>query len=336
VKNLSGIGWYGIDTGHPEWYKFNKEFFDFMVSTFPKMTTLSTMVSMPWDDNKIVWLDRVIEWCSPLGIKLLIVNDSNSLDESALINYWTRMAGKYKNNPNIAGFDLINEPWSFAEGNETIVQLYERIIDAIRSVDPNRTCYVQSMYRHTKGLFWVRTNPVRRDNVVYTAHLYSNRWDTGAWYPAAEAPWAPYYQAGDYTRGKEVLINGEGDSYGLYDRFGFVTLELGLPVAITEVSFIDTAAGHQYGKDVLSTLNEWNIEWCYWSWYSNVDRPMNITRPDGSLRGDIHKIINAHMIKPPGMEWWPIALAAGLGGIIIISGVIFYQEEERKKKLLVA
>jgi len=39
---------------------------------------------------------------------------------------------------------------------------------------------------------------------------------------------------------------------------------------------------------------------------------------------------------PPGIEWWPIALATCLGGIIIIAGVIFYQEEERKRKLLAA
>jgi len=305
---LRGIVWYGIDTGHPEWYEITQAFFNTMVQTFPNMNLLSMMISAPYDENKITWVDRVIEWCKPRGIQLLIVNDAGTLDEDVLTTFWTQMAQKYKNNPNVYAFDLINEPWAFAYGDETIVQLYERIIDAIRAIDPNRMCHVQSMYSHNLGFFWVRTNPVSRTNVVYAHHLYNANHVDGTWYDSYICPWNPYYQAHDYETAKEILRNGGGQALGLYGRVGFLKVELGLPIAVTELCFTPTPEGLQYGKDLLNILNEYGADWTYQSWYSNIDRPMNLTTPDTLLRDDIYKVVQE------AMEPHTLTIIAGTGG----------------------
>lgn len=297
---LRGVSWYGLDS-NPSWYEMNKEYFDFMVQTFPAMTFLSLPVSantiMPEIENgdyntidysRLSLLKDFVSWSKPHGIKILVSNYWESTNEVALKAYWKFMAQQFLDENTIVGFDLINEPWAFAHGNEGLIDLYERIIDAIRSVDPYRACFVQSMYYHYQTAEWrnvLLTNPVNRSNVVYTTHLYSQDAATGEWYDSYTSPWIPYYLNHDYGRAKQVLKNTtEGGHGGLYQRFGFIKQELGYPVAVTEVATIDTEEGHQYLRDVLDILNEWNINWTYHPWYTNIDRPISLTYPNGTVR----------------------------------------------------
>lgn len=297
---LRGVSWYGLDS-NPSWYEMNKQYFDFMVQIFPAMTLLSLPVSantlMPKietgdyntiDNSKLSLLRDFVSWSKPHGIKILISNYWESTNEVALKAYWKFMAQQFLDENTIVGFDLINEPWGFAHGNEALIGLYERIIDAIRGVDPYRTCFVQSMYYHYQTTEWrnvLLTNPVNRSNVVYAVHLYSQDPATGEWYDSYTCPWIPYYLNHDYVRAKELLRNTtEGGHGGLYQRFGFIKQELGYPVAVTEVATIDTKEGHQYLRDVLDILNEWNIDWAYHPWYTNLERPMSLTYPNGTVR----------------------------------------------------
>lgn len=297
---LRGVSWYGFDS-NPSWYEMNKQYFDFMVQTFPAMTFLSLPVSantiMPKIENgdyntidysRLNLLKDFVSWSKPHEIKILLSNYWESTNEVALKAYWRFMAQQFLDENTIVGFDLINEPWAFAHGDEGLIDLYERIIDAVRSVDPDRTCFVQSMYYHYQTVEWrnaLLTNPVNRSNVVYTTHLYSQDAATGEWYDSYTSPWIPYYLNHDYGRAKQVLRNTtEGGHGGLYQRFGFIKQELGYPVAITEVATIDTEEGHQYLRDVLDILNEWNINWTYHPWYTNIDRPISLTYPNGTVR----------------------------------------------------
>jgi len=292
---LKGVSWYGIDTSNPvSLYKMTEEYFDFMVETFPDMNFLCLPVSankiMPniyqkdydtIDYQRLNLLKDFVSWCKTHNIKILIINYWKSTDEARLKAYWKFMAQQFKDEDTIIGFDLINEPWAFAHGNEGLIELYERIIDEIRSVDPDRICYVQSMYYHHEGQNWrdvLVTNPVNRSNVVYVSHLYSNNYITGEWYNDNNHPWVPYYLNHDYEEARDVLEDE------LYKRFGFIQEELGYPVAVTEVAFIATEEGLRYGRDVLEISNKWNINWAYHAWYTNKDRPAALTYPDGTLR----------------------------------------------------
>jgi len=292
-----GMSWYGIDNV-PEWYKMNKEFFNVMVATFPNMKLLSLPVSankiMPKIENgdyttinntKLNLLRDFVSWSKSAGIKILISNHWRSLNEEATTAYWKFMAKEFSGEETISGFVLISEPWGISGANESLIQSYERMIDSIRAIDPTRTCYVESYLPHEEGMGWVRTNPVKRSNVVYVAHLYSNNWETGEWYRwPYGTPWTQYYLAHNYTKAKQVLMYGDGVGRGLYQRFGFIKKELGVPVTINELAFLSSEEGLTYGTDVLNILNEWGIDWAYHSWYTSADRPMCLTYPNGTLR----------------------------------------------------
>jgi hypothetical protein len=299
---LRGVSWYGLDSD-PSWYNMNADYFNFLIQTFPKMSLLSLPVSanviLPnidqgdyntVDNAKLNLLKNFVAWCKPHQIKILLSNYWESIDEAKLIAYWKFMAREFLEENTIIGFDLINEPWAFAHGDTGLVQTYRNIIDAIRSVDPNRTCYFQSMFYHYEGgklRNLLETNPLNRTNVVYIDHLYSQDANTGEWYDSYTSPWIPYYLAHDYTKAKQVLENtpeGYSSYGGLYQRFGFIKQELGYDVAVMEIATIDTPEGHQYLRDALDILNQWGISWAYHPWYTNMDRPISLTYPNGTLR----------------------------------------------------
>lgn len=280
--NLRGFGWYGLDTSSPDSFRLNSAGVNRMIEQFPD-TGLLVLPLSAWaaSSSKISRLKELVALCASRGIKVIISNYQQNLDETSIRSYWVDMAHEFKGNDAVIGFDLINEPWAFAEGDSTIVQLYERLIDAIRNVDPSRTCYVQSYVEHHETLSWVRTNPVRRENVVYIHHLYSNWWTSGDWFTSSYThPWSTYYINHDYENGRIVLEEG------MYERFGFVKQELGLPIAITELAFLGNEEGRRYGADVMDILNEWNVDWAYHSYYSDQgnDRPMVITYENVSLK----------------------------------------------------
>lgn len=280
-----GLSWYGLDAGDPDWFRLNKVTFDRMTSQFPG----THLLVLPFSANRfsqyrLQILQDIVSWCGQKGIKVIISNyQIRGVTEYNLKKFWTRMAREFEGNRVVVGFDLFNEPWDSRTGWYgklwELVNVYERVIDGIRVIDPERTCYVQSMFKHEQTLDWVRRRPVRRSNVGYIAHLYSNRWTDGKWYTwEGSHPWSKYYLRHSYYTAKTVLREG------LYERFGFVKRELGLPVLITEVAFLGSSEGLRYGEDVLSILNEWGIPWTYHSYYSPTYRPMTLTDTKGNLK----------------------------------------------------
>jgi hypothetical protein len=286
AQSRTGIVWYGVD--YPSLYRMTEQEFNRIVQKFPHMNVLVLFIDMSSDGtitrSRLDMLRTFISWCKPHKIKILVVNDKNSIDETLLKKYWRAMAQELKDEEIILGFDLLNEPWAFAHGHSELIGIYERVIDAIREIDPARTCYVQTYLYHREGLGWVRTNPVKRDNVVYSFHVYSNYYmdvsnhKAGDWYDAYSSPWAKYYENGDYATGKQILRDA------LYERCGFVKQELGYELAITELAFTETDGGLQYGRDLLDVLNEWGVSWVYCSYYSPHYRPMCLLDSDGNFR----------------------------------------------------
>jgi len=308
---LKGVSWYGIDSDNPvDFYKMTEEYFNFMIETFPGMNFLCLPISakevMPNIDQKdyntinntkLNLIKDFVSWCKVHNIKILIINNWEETVRGALWEYWKFVAEEFLGESTIAGFDIINEPWSFIHTWEGLIAYYDLAIDAIQSIDPDRICYVQSMYYHYESAAWrdvLINNPVNRSNVVYVTHLYSNNANTGEWYDMYTCPWVPYYLSHDYEKAKEVLRSTtEGGHGGLYERFGFIQKELGYPVAVTELGFVGTEEGLAYGRDVLEILNEWNISWAYHSWYTNKDRPVALTYPNGTLRPQTTTVQNA-------------------------------------------
>jgi endoglucanase len=103
---------------------------------------------------------------------------STDLPISALVNVWTQIADRYKNNNAVYGYDLMNEPVSITI--EVWSSAAQQTVDAIRQIDTARFVLVEGLgWSNAKSWRIGSTNgtldikdPVGR--LIYSAHSY---WD---------------------------------------------------------------------------------------------------------------------------------------------------------------
>ncbi|MEK6650271.1 MAG: cellulase family glycosylhydrolase, partial [Bacteroidota bacterium] len=138
-------------------------------------------------------IDSLLDWCEANRLYLFLdlhaapggQNTGNisdyqgppSLWESTLYQDWTTtlwktLAARYKNEPWIGGYDLINETaWSFPSGNGPLRSLLVRITDSIRTVDQNHMIFAEGNWYATdfSGL-----TPAWDANMAWSFHKYWN------------------------------------------------------------------------------------------------------------------------------------------------------------------
>ena len=123
-----------------------------------------------WHESGFKRVDDVLSWCREFGIYLILdmhatpggqgydsaISDydytkyslwQNTANQDKLVALWVKLAERYKDEPWIGGYDLINEPnWAFDGNNKNgcdestntpLWNLYKRLITAVRTVDPN-------------------------------------------------------------------------------------------------------------------------------------------------------------------------------------------------------
>jgi hypothetical protein len=306
-----GIGKTGFQYTLQYWHVDEADF-DFMTSTFPenKFYTINfdcrkvmpncydSSPSYEIDTNFVTFLDNYMSWCDEKGIKLLILNElpvttptdywSNEIYRNGIAECFKYMAGRY---PTIIGFDPINEPWQKAEAwsdSDYIAHrnFVEYIIDKFRSANPNTIAFVQGPRKHWRedAMGWVREFPVRRENVFYSFHLYSNSWNEESPWTDMDLygyySWVADYKSGNYAAAKEKLRNE------LYSRWGFIKdldSPYGHEIFLGEFAVNPELPGAiQYLEDIISILNEWDASGSYFTWFSPEHRPMVILERDHS------------------------------------------------------
>jgi|GEM_PF-1693714 len=144
----------------------------------------------PWLNQKLALLDNALSLCEPLGIKLLIdmhwtpgghdntpekvleVFKTQAANDT-LVAAWQRIATKYKGNPGIFGYDLINEP---VQPTPPIAGLDARtteitIGNAIRAIDRTTPIFI-SFAQGDDPYAYKNPTPVPLTNVFYEVHMY--------------------------------------------------------------------------------------------------------------------------------------------------------------------
>ncbi|MDP1676776.1 MAG: cellulase family glycosylhydrolase [Bacteroidota bacterium] len=94
------------------------------------------------------------------------------------INLWKKLAERYKDEPWIGGYDLLNETvWDLPPNNKPLRDLYIAITDSIRSVDTTHIIFIE-------GNIWANDftglTPPWDDNMVYSFHKYWNSNDVSS------------------------------------------------------------------------------------------------------------------------------------------------------------
>jgi len=99
-------------------------------------------------------------------------NGSGGVSQSKVMNFWSYLANKYANTPNVI-FEVYNEPmspncWSCWK------EYIQPVIDTIRSVAPNNLILVGSPGWSTQ-VNQAAADPLAGNNLVYVYHIYPNQ-----------------------------------------------------------------------------------------------------------------------------------------------------------------
>ena len=150
-----------------------------------------------------------------------------------LTSVWRYIAEYYSNEPVVAAYDLLNEPvlpWGY--GPQALRNIYEWVIDSIRTVDPNHVVIIEGNWYgndHT-GLL-----PPFDDEMVYSFHHY---------------------------------VGGSTDTATMYNQYRTgISLEYNVPLWVGEFG----ENSNYWGSNIKSFFERNDIGWSWWN-YKSVER----------------------------------------------------------------
>ena len=162
---------------------------------------------------------------------------------------WEAIARHYRDEPWVAGYDLINEPAD--PTGEVVVPFFQRLRDAIRKVDPVHILFIEG---NTYAREFDGFDPTW-ENVVYTNHDYAGPgFISGGPYPGETG--------GRYYDSKVVEADFLEKSRFMIDN--------GLPIWVGEFGPVYTGDAqkdemrYQLLKDQLAVYDKHGVSWCIW------------------------------------------------------------------------
>ncbi|WP_284699846.1 cellulase family glycosylhydrolase [Chitinolyticbacter albus] len=153
------------------------------------------------------------------------------------VNFWRELARRFAGNATVAGYDVLNEPsenFPSQASGPSVWNLYDRVYDAIRAVDPDHIIILEGIWDwaaipHPNSYGW--------SNVIYEFHYYLWGNDNNS---AAQASFV------------ESKINQEQQYLGY-----------NVPHYVGEFNFFGLKDGWDYG---LRRYNEAGWHWTNWSY----------------------------------------------------------------------
>ncbi|ORY61061.1 glycoside hydrolase family 5 protein, partial [Leucosporidium creatinivorum] len=140
------------------------------------------------------WIDRVVKINGDAGIYTILDlhaapggqnfdwhSDNNMPDallwefkefQDRTVRIWEAIAQRYKGNPWVAGYNLLNEPTDKAPGATRLLSFYKRLGDAVRAVDPEHIiCFDGNTFGADFRDF--DAAGFNFENAIYSCHDYS-------------------------------------------------------------------------------------------------------------------------------------------------------------------
>ena len=228
-----------------------------------------------WLDWKLDELDKVLKACQRYGLKVVIDMHSppggrnhngdfaifhEPLYQEHFITLWKKIARRYKDNPAVWGYDLVNEPRQNKPspvGVSNYIDTQVRAAKAIRSIDARVPIFIESDEADSpRG--YRELEPVDVPNVIYEVHMYV---------PTA------FTNQGIYTNKKtgiaypgkigSILWNKEQLRKVLQPVRDF-QLAYNVPIYVGEFSAVRWAPGAiNYLRDCIELFEEYKWDWTY-------------------------------------------------------------------------
>jgi endoglycosylceramidase len=172
---------------------------------------------------------------------------ANPSPQDHLVMVWKNVAAHYANEPTMAGYDLLNEPWVYTslipQLNAThIDSFYSRVTEAIRSVDPYHLIFLEPANMNT-------FNTSFDSKIVWAPHFY-------AWSFAREY----------YPQNRTIL---EADFAAKYEAF---VLNSKVPMWIGEFgAFMKDHSAEHWLEDAKSLFDKYQVGWAWWAYGNSRD-----------------------------------------------------------------
>lgn len=245
-----------------------------------------------WLRGKIDQLEPVLADCQSLGLKVIIdmhgapgarrgnkfVSSEHDLINlelrmlfekdyaDAFVECWQEIARRFKDNPAIWGYDLINEPHQSESSDnvrESYLAIQYRAAKAIREIDPQVPIIVESNCWDGPWSFEY-LQPLPLSNIIYQVHMYSPGMYT---HQGIENP--PAFAKGSLAKVQYPgMIGGlEWNREQLKKELAPVRafqLKYGVRIYCGEFSVVRWAPnGAQYLDDVINIFEEYGWDWSY-------------------------------------------------------------------------
>ena len=280
------------------------------------------------------WLDQNVEWAKKYGVYLVLnlhishggfqaLGDGdglwgNSEYQDRLVNFWKKLASRYKDEPQIAGFSLMNKP--VPATMEPWQNLAERLVKEIRTIDQNHILFLEQSY-YLKDQNKENTDlnfPVVDDeNVVYEFQMYAPYT-----YTHQMLEWAGLGDEGSYPNPEISHYLNETPGYDNSDQPQFPrdksyleaalkkyldwSQEQNLPLFMSEfgtcsATFKDDKGGLTWVKDVLSIADSANLSYSYHAYHEDAYGLFfggdSLPDPGNSNRELIQVLSNSRILK---------------------------------------
>jgi aryl-phospho-beta-D-glucosidase BglC (GH1 family) len=164
-----------------------------------------------------------------------------------VIALWQYIARRYRDNPWVAAYDLINEPVLNGYPVERLNQFYAKLIPTIREVDPNHLLFVEG---DTYSRDFTMLPPPTDPNLAYTFHYY-------AFFTADEFPDKHRADAVESSLRKTITLEDIRQRLKRPIWCG----ETGIPVDQGNLPDLEDLL-----QNTLAVLEKNNISWSLWSY----------------------------------------------------------------------
>ena len=116
-------------------------------------------------------------------------DNKDDLQYTTYINAWKVIWERYKNEPYVLGYDIVNEPRKLEMQisykdltDKYLIPLYQRIIDESQRINPNKMILFQSIFMNKgekidNNQYAEITAPINRKNIIFAPHIYQNNVD---------------------------------------------------------------------------------------------------------------------------------------------------------------
>lgn len=226
-------------------------------------------------ENQIAQIDEAVNWAKQNGIYILLDlqaapgsqntafhSDSdgnaylweNQAYQDEFVRLWETIATKYKNEPAVMGYELMNEPES--PSSSQLTSLYQRTITEIRAIDNKHIIFLDA---NNYAYDFTGFNPTQMgDNIAYAFHTYISLEETmtnvGKYKTFQETYNVPIfcteYGGHEYQNQLTLYFQTEKISYASW----FYKSVLNVPEA---TAFYYTTSEHPWRTTILAGIEEW-------------------------------------------------------------------------------